>query len=45
MLREDVRPGSAIKTYDCDNLNNPDTAPEAAWITRRRGLPRCLIPR
>ena len=24
----DVRPGSAIKTYDCENLGNPDTAPE-----------------
>ena len=22
---EDVRPGSAIKTYDCDNLGNPNT--------------------
>src|SRR3954447_11077428 len=26
--REDGRDGSAIKTYDCDNLNNPDSAPE-----------------
>jgi virulence factor Mce-like protein len=25
---DDVRPGSAIKTYDCDNLNNPDTVSE-----------------
>ena len=24
-LLEDVRPGSAIKTYDCDNLGNPNT--------------------
>jgi len=24
----DVRNGSAIKAYDCDNVNNPDTAPE-----------------
>src|SRR4051794_28037729 len=25
---EDVRPGSQIKAYDCENLNNSDTAPE-----------------
>jgi phospholipid/cholesterol/gamma-HCH transport system substrate-binding protein len=24
---EDLRPGSAIKTYDCDNVDNPQTAP------------------
>src|SRR3954451_21179970 len=34
---DDVRPGSAIKTYDCDNLKNPDTAPEP------EGPPPCQV--
>jgi len=25
---DQVKPGSVIKAYDCDNVNNPDTAPE-----------------